>query len=103
MVRQPIVSNETVKSMNVWKKEIQLKQTQLPLITVREVNKVDRRHSVYCVRQKSDVHLLSDGEGRSYKILLWQSNTISLEEQHVLDTDKTLDISNALNVIDPRD
>ncbi len=103
MVRQPIVTNEIVKSINVWKKEIQLKQTYLPFITVREVNKVGRRHWIYCVRQKRDVHLLSDGEERSYKILLWQPNTISVEEQYVLDIDETLDIAVALNVVHPRD
>ncbi|WP_026958881.1 TnsA endonuclease N-terminal domain-containing protein [Aliagarivorans taiwanensis] len=103
MVRQPVITNEIVKSINAWKREIQLKQTYLPFITVRKVNKVGRRHWVYCVRQNREVHLLSDGEERSYKILLWQPNTISVEEQYVLDIDETLDIAIGLNVIHPRD
>ncbi len=35
-------------------------------LTVRDVNKIGRRHWIFCDRQNREVHLLSDGERRMY-------------------------------------
>ncbi len=98
-----VQSREIVDSLNDWKKNILAKGKHIPYLTVRDVNKVGRRHWIYCPRQKRDVHLLSDGEFRAYKILLWQPNVISVEEQYALDIDETLDIAVGANMIHPRD
>lgn len=98
-----VQSREIVNSLNDWKKSILAKGKHIPYLTVRDVNKVGRRHWVYCPRQKRDVHLLSDGEFRAYKILLWQPNVISVKEQYALDIDETLDIAVGANMIHPRD
>lgn len=95
-------SAEIIESLNAWKREIVKLGHHVPYITVRDVNKIGRRHWIYCPRQKRQVHLLSDGEFRAYKILLWQPNVISVEEQYPLDVDDTLDIAVAANLIHPR-
>lgn len=96
-------SKEIVKNLNAWKQEIATSGKHIPYLTVRDVNKIGRRHWIHCPRQGRDVHLLSDGEIRAYKILLWQPNVISVEEQYALDIDETLDIATGANIIHPRD
>ncbi|KJG05900.1 hypothetical protein UB33_11070 [Photobacterium angustum] len=103
IVQQPFMPNEIIRSLNLWKREIAKSHQYLPFVTVRQVNKVGRRHWIYCPRQGRDVHLLSDGELSAYKILLWQPETISVEEQYALDIDETLDIAVSSNIIHPRD
>jgi len=101
--KQVLASAEIIKSLNDWKREIVKSGCYIPFITVRKVNKIGRRHWIFCPRQKRQVHLLSDGEFRAYKILLWKPNVISVEEQFALDIDETLDIAVAANLIHPRD
>jgi hypothetical protein len=103
MIKQPIISNEIILDLNHWKRQIAKTQLYLPFLTVRDVNKVGRRHWIYCPRQAREVHLLSDGELGAYKILLWQPSTISVEEQYALDIDETLDIAICENIVHPRD
>jgi hypothetical protein len=93
---------EIIKSLNKWKRQISKSGHHIPFVTVRAVNKIGRRHWVYCPRQKRQVHLLSDGEFRAYKLLLWQKGVISVEEQFALDVDETLDIAVDANLIHPR-
>jgi len=97
-----LASPEIIKSLNSWKRHIVKAGHHIPFVTVRAVNKIGRRHWVYCPRQKRQVHLLSDGEFRAYKILLWQQGVISVEEQYALDVDETLDIAVDANLIHPR-
>ena len=96
-------SKEIIKSLNAWNREIVTKGKYSPYLTIRDVNKVGRRHWIFCPRQNRQVHLLSDGEFRAYKILLWQPNVKSVEEQFALDIDETLDIAVGANIIHPRD
>lgn len=102
MTKKIIVSKEVVVSLNSWKKQIEKNNQYSSYLTVRDVNKIGRRHEVFCVRQKRLVHLLSDGEFRAYKILLWQPSTISVEEQFPLDIDETLNIAISNKIIHPR-
>jgi|TARA_R110002050_G_scaffold245808_12_gene383451 hypothetical protein len=103
MPKQPYVSNEIILSLNDWKKKIKLANHHIPFVTVRDVNKIGRRHWIYCPRQQREVHLLSDGELGAYKILLWQPNTVEVKEQYPLDVDETFQIACAKEYIHPRD
>lgn len=103
IVKQPRVSNEIILSLNRWKRDLEKAKHHVPFITVRHVNKVGRRHWIYCPRQGRDVHLLSDGELGAYKILLWQPETVRVEEQYALDIDESLDIAISGNIVHPRD
>jgi hypothetical protein len=95
-------SNEIIVSLNDWKSKISSIGKYQPYLTVRDVNKVGRRHWIFCPRQNREVHLLSDGEFRAYKILLWQPEVISVEEQYPLDVDETLHIAAQSQIIHPR-
>lgn len=103
MPKQPYISNEIILSLNDWKKKITTANHHIPFITVRDVNKVGRRHWIYCPRQKREVHLISDGELGAYKILLWQPNTVEVKEQYPLDVDETFQIAVSRGYIHPRD
>lgn len=95
------IPEKTVKKFNLWKSDIHQGQYR-PYLTVRQVNKVGRRHWLFCSKQRREAHLLSDGELRMYKKLLWQSGCITVMEQFALDIDETLDIAVAANLIHPR-
>lgn len=71
-------------------------------LTVRDVNKIGRRHWIFCDRQNREVHLLSDGERRMYMELLYKRNNVAIFEQYALDLDETLDIAVELNILHPR-
>jgi hypothetical protein len=95
------VPAKTVKKYNEWIRDIRQNMYR-PYLTVRQVNKVGRRHWMFCQKQRREVHLLSDGELRMYKILLWLLGCIKVMEQFALDIDETLDIAVAANLIHPR-
>ncbi|MGI2146962.1 TnsA endonuclease N-terminal domain-containing protein [Shewanella frigidimarina] len=92
---------KTVKKLNAWKRDI-AKGTYRSYLTVRDVNKVGRRHWMYCEKQHRQVHLLSDGERRMYTVMLYKANCVAIFEQYALDLDETLDIAVAMNLIHPR-
>lgn len=71
-------------------------------LTVRDVNKIGRRHWIFCDRQNREVHLLSDGERRMYMELLYKPNNVAIFEQYALDLDETLDIAVERNILHPR-
>lgn len=96
------ISEKTIKKFNAWKKGIVLSGQYKPYLTVRDVNKIGRRHWLFCPKQKRQVHLLSDGESRAYKKLISKPSTVIVEEQFALDIDETLDIAVELNLIHPR-
>lgn len=90
------ISEKTIKKFNAWKKGIVLSGQYKPYLTVRDVNKIGRRHWLFCPKQKRQVHLLSDGESRAYKKLISKPSTVIVEEQFALDIDETLDIGKRL-------
>lgn len=92
----------TIRKFNKWKKDINDINNYRPYLTVRVVNKMGRRHWLFCKKQRREVHLLSDGEFRAYKKLLWQPGVIRVMEQFALDIDKTLDIAVSKNYRHPR-
>jgi hypothetical protein len=92
---------KTVKKLNAWKRDIAT-GTYRSYLTVRDVNKVGRRHWMYCEKQHRQVHLLSDGERRMYTVMLYKANCVAIFEQYALDLDETLDIAVAMNLIHPR-
>jgi hypothetical protein len=96
-----IVTNKTVNGLNKWKHDIS-GAIYRPFLTVRKVNKVGRRHWMFCSKQNREVHLLSDGERRAYTILLWLPGTISVMEQYALDIDETIEIARELGFVHPR-
>jgi predicted RNA-binding protein with PIN domain len=95
------VKAKTVEKLNIWKAEIHNSQYR-PYLTVRSVNKIGRRHWMYCSKQKRQVHLLSDGERRAYTILLSMPETKAVMEQYALDSNETMDIAIEQGVIHPR-
>ncbi|MEO2278844.1 TnsA endonuclease N-terminal domain-containing protein [Pseudoalteromonas pernae] len=95
-----IVPPKVVQKLNKWKKDISFQYE--PYLTVRDVNKIGRRHWIFCSRQQREVHLLSDGERRAYDILLAMKGMISVMEQYALDLDDTLEIADSLGFIHPR-
>lgn len=102
MTKEIIIKPEEVHSLNKWKLKVQKNNQYYPYITIRKVNKVGRRHWIYCRKQKREVHLLSDGELRAYKLLVWNPSVVSVEEQYPLDIDETFDIAIAANMLHPR-
>ncbi|AMN14033.1 MAG TPA: hypothetical protein DD453_04460 [Alteromonas macleodii] len=79
---QKILSTpKTVKRFNQWKKDIANIDNYRAFLTVRQVNKVGRRHWLFCKRQRREVHLLSDAELYTYHKLLWRPGTIRVMEQ----------------------
>ncbi|GAC23136.1 hypothetical protein GMES_0836 [Paraglaciecola mesophila KMM 241] len=97
---QVTLSAKSVTRLNQWKRGIQSEYE--PFLTVRKVNKVGRRHWVYCPVQNREVHLLSDGELRAYKILLSMPETCAVREQYALDIDDTMVIAAELGYLHPR-
>lgn len=98
-MKQRFITEEIIKSINKWNAEIVRLGTHHPWVTVKQVNKVGRRHLHKCQKQKRIVHLLSDGEKRAYKILVWRPDTLKIEEQYPLDINETLDIANELGYL----
>jgi hypothetical protein len=96
-----IVREETVSALNRWKRDIN-SNAYRPFLTVRKVNKVGRRHWLYCPIQQREVHLLSDGERRAYTILLNMAGNVAVMEQYALDVDETVEIAEELGFIHPR-
>lgn len=94
------VPDTTIEKLNKWKKDINHGEYRA-FLTVRDVNKVGRRHWVFCPHQGREVHLLSDGESRCYKGLLWEEGRIGVFEQYALDIDETLDIADEMDIIHP--
>lgn len=92
---------KTVKKYKQWTGDI-ANGAYRSYLTVRDVNKVGRRHWMYCDKQNREVHLLSDGERRMYMELLYKPNTVAVFEQYALDLDETLDIAVELNIMHPR-
>lgn len=97
-----IPTPKTVKRFNQWKKDIANIDNYRAFLTVRQVNKVGRRHWLFCKRQRREVHLLSDAELYTYHKLLWRPGTIRVMEQFALDLDETLDIAVAGNLVHAR-
>jgi len=102
MMREILPTPKTIKKFNQWKKDISDLENYRPYLTVRQVNKIGRRHWHFCKLQKREVHLLSDGELRKYHKLLWKPGTTRVMEQYALDLDETLDIAVAGHLIHPR-
>lgn len=92
---------KTVEKYKQWTDDI-ANGTYRSYLTVRDVNKVGRRHWMYCDKQNREVHLLSDGERRMYMELLYKPSTVAVFEQYALDLDETLDIAVELNIMHPR-
>ncbi|RUP75758.1 hypothetical protein C7Y69_18420 [Alteromonas sp. KS69] len=92
---------KTVEKYKQWTDDI-ASGTYRSYLTVRDVNKVGRRHWMYCDKQNREVHLLSDGERRMYMELLYKPSTVAVFEQYALDLDETLDIAVELNIMHPR-
>ncbi|WP_286235359.1 TnsA endonuclease N-terminal domain-containing protein [Thalassotalea sediminis] len=92
---------KTVKKYKQWITDISNGEYR-SYLTVRDVNKIGRRHWIFCDIQNREVHLLSDGERRMYMELLYKPNTVAIFEQYALDLDETLDIAVELNILHPR-
>ena len=94
----------SMEKLNRWKRDIQNLTTgsYRPYLTVRAVNQIGRRHWIYCNVQRRQAHLLSDGEKRMYKKLIYTPGTLRVFEQFALNLDESLDIAVAANLIHPR-
>lgn len=99
IMKQRIITKEVITSIDKWNSEIERLGEHHPWVTVKQVNKVGRRHLHKCPKQKRTVHLLSDGEKRAYKILIWRPDTLKIEEQYPLDINETLEIANELGYL----
>ena len=62
---------KTVEKYKQWTDDI-ANGTYRSYLTVRDVNKIGRRHWMFCDKQNREVHLLSDGERRMYMELLYK-------------------------------
>lgn len=96
-------SHDDIKKLNAWKRDYQQTGLFKPFVTVRDVNRVGRRHWSRCPVQELETHELSDGEYRAYRKLMMSKHCIEVLEQYPLDIDETLDIAVAMNLIHPRD
>lgn len=95
-----IIQQSLIKRYNKWLSDIQ--SCYRPYLNVRAVNKVGRRHWLWCDIQKREVHLLSDGERRAYGILVSFPDVVSVMEQYALDVTETIEIAEKLGFIHPR-
>ncbi|GAA6206378.1 TnsA endonuclease N-terminal domain-containing protein [Thalassotalea sp. SU-HH00458] len=98
-MKQRIITKEIIKSIDKWNAELDRLGEHHPWVKVTQVNKVGRRHLHKCLKQNRTIHLLSDGEKRAYKILIWRPDTLKIEEQFPLDINETLDIANELGYL----
>ncbi|KXI27043.1 TnsA endonuclease N-terminal domain-containing protein [Paraglaciecola hydrolytica] len=101
IVKQPVVTQEIVESVKLWQKEV-ADYGYSPWVKISDVRKFGRRHFHRCDKQGRIVHLLSDGEYRSYQILLWRPNVLAVYEQVPLDLSISLDIARELNIVHHR-
>lgn len=103
-LREVIATPKEMEKLNRWKRDIQnlTAGSYRPYLTVKAVNQQGRRHWIFCKVQNRQAHLLSDGELRMYKKLIWARGTKRVFEQYALDLNETLDIAVAGNLIHPR-
>tara|TARA_Y100000588_G_scaffold79563_1_gene83197 strand:- start:1845 stop:3077 length:1233 start_codon:yes stop_codon:yes gene_type:complete len=103
-LREVTATPKTMEKLNRWKRDIQnlTAGNYRPYLTVRAVNQIGRRHWIYCNVQRRQAHLLSDGEKRMYKKLIYTPGTLRVFEQYALNLDESLDIAVAANLIHPR-
>jgi len=102
MNKQLWIAPKAVKDLNEWKKDA-ASGNYRAFVTVRKVNKMGRRHLIMCPYQKRLVHLLSDGELRTYYCSLLHKGMNEVLEQFALDIDETMAIARQMKVIHPRD
>jgi hypothetical protein len=103
-LKEVTATPKVMEKLNRWKRDIQSLTTESyrPYLTVKAVNQYGRRHWIFCNVQKRHAHLLSDGELRMYKKLIWARGTKRVFEQYALDLNETLNIAVAGNLIHPR-
>jgi hypothetical protein len=101
-MKSKISIEKGLKKYNEWEKKVKKAGKYQPFLTVQKVRKISRRHMLLCSKQNRIVHLLSDGETRTYIGLIRERNVIEIHEQCPLDIHKTLDISIDKKIIHPR-
>ncbi|MBW8191822.1 TnsA endonuclease N-terminal domain-containing protein [Neiella marina] len=102
MNKQPEITAQTVKHLNQWKREIAPPNPYKSFFSIRQTNKIGRRHRKFCPRQKRLVELMSDGEHHSYLALIWHPNTREVMDQYALDIDETMSIAGMLDITHPQ-
>lgn len=97
------VDSKTIRKIKAWNKVIEKSGQYFPFVRVKDVRSPGRRYEHYCPKQKRIVHLLSDGEFRTYIKLIWSPTVIKVNEQVPLDLNETMRIATEQNVVHPRD
>jgi hypothetical protein len=72
-------------------------------IRVGSTLSIGRKHRFWCDKQNRIVELLSDGEYRAYKYLIWLPGVVAVEEQFALNPQTTFEIAKTHKVIHPYD
>lgn len=102
-VKQPHDFKKAFDKYERWQTDTHKTGVHAPFVKVHQVNKMSRRHQHFCPIQQREVHLLSDGEFRAYKSLIWSPNVEAIEEQYPLDPKVTQSKAFALNYVHPRE
>ncbi|MCW8107128.1 TnsA endonuclease N-terminal domain-containing protein [Alteromonas ponticola] len=70
-------------------------------VRVGSTMSLGRKHRFWCDKQQRIVELMSDGELRAYKYLIWQPNVVSIKEQYALNPVTTFNIAKRRKVMHP--
>ncbi|MFT5925165.1 MAG: hypothetical protein ACI9LE_002170 [Paraglaciecola sp.] len=101
-MKSKISSVKATKKYKEWQKKNEKSGQYQPFLTVQKVRKISRRHMLFCNKQKHIIHLLSDGETRTYIGLIRERNVVEIHEQCPLDIQQTLNLSIEKNILHPR-
>lgn len=95
------VSKKTIRKIKAWNKLTKASGIHFPFVRAKDVRSPGRRYEHYCMKQKRVVHLLSDGEYRSYIKKIWSPYVIRVNEQVPLDLTKTMELAHDADVLHP--
>ncbi|WP_170941609.1 TnsA endonuclease N-terminal domain-containing protein [Cellvibrio mixtus] len=97
------VSSKTIRKIKAWNRLTEKTSQHFPYVRVKDVRSPGRRYEHFCLKQKRIVHLLSDGEFRTYLKLIWNPLVVRVNEQVPLDLKETMQIAEEQQITHPRD
>lgn len=84
-----------------WAKNKDSFQDYQSFINVSSTHSMGRKHRLWCEKQCRIVDLMSDGEYRTYKHLIWSTNVVAVQEQFALNPTTTFKVASELGYVHP--
>lgn len=89
------------KRYEQWVASSTSKDLYRSFVRVGSTQSMGRKHRFWCDKQQRIVELMSDGELRAYKHLIWRPDVVAVEEQYALNPMTTFKIAKELGVVHP--